>query len=103
MTAPIWTDWLTRACYRVRVSLAAGAKLAKLSNEAQERLRQMLEEITEHANLFPSAKADEARPELLSLQLGRICIRYSIDSGSRTLTIEHVIFLDDEEPLGQTG
>jgi len=40
---------------------------------------------------------------LLTLQLGRVCVRYSISDESRTLSIEHVIFLDDEEPLGQTG
>jgi hypothetical protein len=44
-----------------------------------------------------------ALPDLLTLQLGRVCVRYLITEESRTLSIEHVIILDDEEPLGQTG
>jgi hypothetical protein len=44
-----------------------------------------------------------AAPPLLSLQVGRVYVRYSISEQNRTLSIQHVILLDDEEPLGKTG
>jgi hypothetical protein len=36
---------------------------------------------------------------LLTLQLGRIFVRYSISEDTRTVTIEHVVLLDDDSPL----
>jgi hypothetical protein len=35
-------------------------------------------------------------PPLLSLQLGRVCVRYTISEESRTLTVHHVIGQDDD-------
>jgi hypothetical protein len=100
-------DWLAPSFFRIRASPAAVAKLLRLTLDVQERLRQMLEEITELANVNPSRPGDSwmsgAKPPLLTLQMGRVCVRYSISEESRTLTIEHVILLDDEEPLPQTG
>ncbi len=99
-------DWIAPSFFRIRASPAAVAKLVKLPNDMQDRLRQMLEEITELANVTPPRPDNSwmtgARPPLLTLQLGRVCVRYFINEESRTLSIEHVIFLD-EKPLGQTG
>jgi len=103
----LWTDWLTNSFFRIRVIPAAAAKLERLAGQTQARLRQMFQDITDLADLTPpNAGANwmsGATPPLLSLQLGRICVRYTISEESRTLTIQHVILLDDEEPLGQTG
>jgi mRNA-degrading endonuclease RelE of RelBE toxin-antitoxin system len=100
-------DWIAPSFYRIRASPAAAAKLVKLQLEMQDRLRTMLEEITELTNISPprpdNSWLSATHPALLTLQIGRVCVRYSISEESRTLTIEHVIFLDDEEPLGQTG
>jgi hypothetical protein len=104
---PEWTDWLTNSFFRIRVSKAAAAKLSKLPLEMQERLRHMLQDITELADLtppnVPQTWMSGATPPLLTLQMGRVCVRYSISEESRTLTIEHVIWLDDETPLPKTG
>jgi hypothetical protein len=97
-----WTDWLTDSFFRVRASPAAAEKLEQLAPETQHRLRQMIQEITELADLTPPNTgrawiANEPSP-LLTLQLGRICFRYSISEDTRTVTIEHVVLLDDEDP-----
>ena len=67
----------------------------------------ILEEITDLASISPprpdNSWLSETLPPLLTLQMGRVCVRYSISDESRTLSIEHVIFLDDEEPLEKTG
>jgi len=101
-------DWIAPSFFRIRASAAAVAKLLRLSTDTQDRLRQMLEEITELTSITPprpdNGWMSGATPPLLTLQLGRVCVRYFISEESRTLSIEHVIFLDDEEPpLGQTG
>ena len=102
-----WTDWLTESFFRVRASPAAAEKLNQLPPETQDRLRQMLQEITELADLTPANTGRTwvagGTPQLLTLQLGRICVRYSILEDTRTLTIEHVIVLQDEEPLRRTA
>ena len=36
---------------------------------------------------------------LLTLQLGRVCVRYSISEDTRTLSIEHVIVLEEDDDL----
>jgi hypothetical protein len=102
----VWTDWLTESFFRVRASSAAAEKLNQLPPETQQRLRQMLQDITELADLTPvntgrAWVASGASP-LLTLQIGRVCVRYSISEDTRTLTIEHVIVLEDEE-LGRTA
>jgi|SRR4051794_14426587 len=103
----MWTDWLTNSFFRIRVAPAAASKLGRLSAEMQARLRQMFQDITDLADLTPANDSQSwmagRAPPLLSLQIGRVCVRYCISEESRTLTIEHVILLDDEEPLGQTG
>ena len=99
-------DWIAPSFYRIRASPAAAAKLVRLPMDVQDRLRMMLEEITELASISPPRPDNSwlsgALP-LFTLQLGRVCVRYSISDESRTLSIEHVIFLDDEEPLEKTG
>ena len=99
-------DWIAPSFFRIRAAPAAAAKLVRLPPDVQDRLRMILEEITELASISPPRPDNSwlsgALP-LLTLQLGRVCVRYSISDESRTLSIEHVIFLDDEEPLGQTG
>ena len=86
---------------------AAIVKIGKLSPQTQQRLRQMLQDITELADLTPpnapqSWMSGQA-PPLLSLQLGRVSVRYTISEESRTLTVHHVIGQDDTKPFGQTG
>jgi hypothetical protein len=103
----MWTDWLTNSFFRIRVAPAAAAKLDRLSGDLQTRLRQMFQDITELVDLTPPNTGQSwmsgGAPPLLSLQIGRVCVRYSISEDSRTLSIQHVILLNDEEPLGQTG
>ena len=103
----LWTDWLTNSFFRIRVAAAAAMKLERLAEDMQARLRQMFQDITELADLTPPNTGANfmsgALPPLLSLQLGRVCVRYSISEESRTLTIQHVILLDDDEPLVQAG
>jgi mRNA-degrading endonuclease RelE of RelBE toxin-antitoxin system len=96
-----WTDWLTDSFFRVRASPAAAEKLDQLPPETQYRLRQMIQEITELADLTPPNtghvwSASGTSP-LLTLQLGRINVRYSISEDTRTVTIEHVVVLDDDD------
>jgi len=102
-----WTDWLTNSFFRIRVAPAAIAKIGKLSPQTQQRLRQMLQDITELADLTPPNVAQTwmsgHAPPLLSLQLGRVCVRYTISEESRTLTVHHVIGQDDSKPIGRTG
>lgn len=106
--SPPWTDWLTESFFRIRVSPAAAAKLDQLAEATTLRLRQMLQDIAELADLVPpstgrSWTASDAGA-LLQLQLGRISVRYSISEENRTLTIEHVIVPSEDlaalEPTG---
>ena len=103
MRATVWSDWLTDSFFRVRASPAAAEKLSQLPRETQQRLRQMIEEITELADLTPANTGmtwvAAGAPQLLTLQLGRIFVRYSISEDTRTVTIEHVVLLDDDSPL----
>jgi len=105
MTLP-WTDWLTGSFFRIRVSSAAAEKLGRLQPETQLQLRQMLQDIAELADLVPTStpRTWSDGSQLLSLQLGRISVRYSVDDDSRTLTIEHVVVpsdsADDLEKVG---
>jgi len=83
------------------------AKIGNLSSQTQQRLRLMLQDITELADLTPP-NAEQTwmsgqEPPLLSLQLGRVSVRYTISEESRTLTVHHVIGQDDSEPIGRTG
>jgi hypothetical protein len=107
LLARSWTDWLTNSFFRVRVAPAASEKLGRLSAGTQGRLRQMLQDITELADLTAPNMSQSwmsgAAPMLLTLRLGRVIIRYSISEENRTLTIHHITGEDDEEPLGETG
>jgi hypothetical protein len=101
MTSPHWSDWLTASFFRIRVAPAAAEKLNQLPADTQLRLRQMLHDIADLADLVPpsSARAWIATDgaSLLQLQLGRIGVRYSINEESRTLTIEHVILPSEQD------
>jgi hypothetical protein len=103
----VWSDWLTDSFFRVRALPSAAEKLSLLSPEMQHRLRQMIQEITELADLTPpntgTTWVASGPPQLLTLQLGRVCVRYSISEDTRTLSIEHVIVLEEDEPLVRTG
>src|SRR5207248_1936621 len=44
-----WQDWLTDSFFRIRVAPAAAQKLRALSQDLQDRLRQMLHDIAELA------------------------------------------------------
>jgi mRNA-degrading endonuclease RelE of RelBE toxin-antitoxin system len=108
MTPPSWTDWATPSEFRIRVAPAAAEKLSPLPPETQSRLRQMLQDIAELADLVPpsvarSWRASEQGPQLLQLRLGKVDVRYSIAEDDRTLTIEHVIVPEEEEKMGQTA
>lgn len=98
---PPWTDWLTESFFRIRVAPVAAQKLERLAPEKQQRLRQMIRDIAELADLVPpstgsSWRAGDAK-SLLQLRLGRIDVRYSISEENRTLTIEHVNIPDSDE------
>ena len=100
MTAP-WTDWLTESFFRIRVSPAAAEKLGALPEEAQQRLRQMLQDIAGLADLAPPEAGQSwqrvGSSPLLQLQLGRVNVRYSISQENRTLAVEHVIVLEEQD------
>ena len=106
MTPPVWTDWLTDSFFRIRVAPAAAQKLQQLTTPVQERLKQMLLDIAELADLVPPSTTQSWSgndpTSLLHLHVGRVNVRYSINEESRTLTIEHVIVPTDEE-LEPTG
>ena len=95
MTSFPWTDWLTPSLFRVRVAPGAANELRRQPPEVQERIRAMLTEIAELADLMPPetsrAWGGDGQPHLLQLQLGRLSVRYSIDERARTLGVEHVI------------
>lgn len=101
MNLPDWTDWLTDSLFRIRVSTNAAARLRSLPRGTQLRLRQMLADIAELADLVPAHTAEAWRSSgplpLLQLQLGRVSVRYSISEDDRTLAVEHVIAPDDLE------
>jgi hypothetical protein len=101
MTAFSWTDWLTPSLYRVRVVPAAGEELRRLPEAAQQRVRMMLHEITELADVMPVETSRSWGEKLLSLNIGRVSVRYTISEETRTLCIEHVV--PPREELDQTG
>ena len=108
MTPPAWTDWATPSSFRIRVSPAAADKLCELAPETQHRLRQMLQDIAELADLVSpiiarSWRASEEGPTLTALHLGKVDVRYSISEEERTLTIEHVILPEDDEAMDRTA
>jgi mRNA-degrading endonuclease RelE of RelBE toxin-antitoxin system len=107
MTPPPWVDWLTASCFRIRVAPAAAEKLGRLPPETQERLRQMLQDIAELADLVPPATGRSwmagVGETLLKLRMGKVDVRYSLSQESRTLTIEHVIVPDKVAGFGNTG
>jgi hypothetical protein len=90
-----WTDWLTPSLFRVRVAQPAAHELRRQLPEVQERIRLMLTEIAELADLMPPetsrAWGTDGQQHLLQLQIGRLSIRYSINEQTRTLGVEHVI------------
>ena len=95
-----WTDWLTDSFFRVRVSRVAAEKLERLAEDKQQRLRHMVEDIAQLADLVPPSTGRNWRAgdgqSLLQLRLGRIDVRYSISEENRTLTIEHVNIPDTD-------
>lgn len=107
MTPPVeWQDWLSDGFYRIRIAKTALAKLETLPEGTQERLRQMLIDIAEVADAQPAGdpgRGLSAHGPLLQLSLGRVSVRYSIDEPTRTLTVEHLVLLDDAEALSRTG
>jgi hypothetical protein len=108
MTPPAWTDWATPSAFRICVAPAAAEKLTGLQPETQSRLRQMLQDIAELADLVPpsvarSWRASEHGPHLLQLRLGKVDVRYGISEEERTLTVEHVIVPEDDREMEQAG
>jgi mRNA-degrading endonuclease RelE of RelBE toxin-antitoxin system len=89
-----WRDWLTDSFFRIRVAPAALEKLVQLPSETQQRLKQMVQDIAELADLVPPdtsrgwERGIAAAP--LQLQIGKVDVLYSIDEASRTLAIEYV-------------
>ncbi len=102
---PSWQEWQTASDFRIRVAPAAVERLAQLSPEVQTRLRQMMQDIAELAQMSPSRiglwRAEESR-QLLHLRLGRIDVRYTISAQDRTLIVEHVVVPQGGD-LDQTG
>ncbi len=98
-----WTEWMTASSFCIRVAPAAAEKLEQLAPETQDRLRRMMQDIAELADLMPpsadSWSAGQTSP-LLLLTMGRVNVRYSISEEERTLTVEHVIV---PEELGDVG
>lgn len=90
-----WADWLTPSLFRVRVATTASEVLVRQAPEVQERIRAMLTDIAELADLTPAemhrAWGNDGRRHLLSLQLGHVSVRYSINEQTRTLGVEHVV------------
>ena len=105
MTA--WTEWLTRSFFRIRASPAVVEKLHDLPPDVQAQLRRMLGDITELVDLTPANTGEMwvagAAPVMFNLRVGRVQVRYTISVDTRSLTIQDVVPLDHEEPLGRTG
>ena len=110
---PSWNDWITPSFFRIRVSMAAAEKLRRLPDDAQSKLKEMLEDIAEIAASVPVGLAHAwntsfNRP-LLQLRLGRTVLRYAIDEDTRTISVEHVVVPDDRAdreggpPVGKVG
>ena len=100
-----WNDWITRSSFRVRISMAAAEKLRRLPPDQQQKLHEMLEEISEIAASAPAGLAHAwnnafNRP-LLQLRYGRTTVRYAIDEDTRTISVEHVIV--PEGPVAGEG
>jgi hypothetical protein len=95
MTSSEWADWLTPSLFRVRVAKTAGEELRRQPPDVQDRIRAMLTDIAELADLMPvetsRAWGNDGRQHLLQLQLGKVSVRYSINEQTRTLGVEHVI------------
>jgi hypothetical protein len=107
-SVPPWSEWLTPSFFRIRAAPAAAEKLTGLPPETQNRLRQMVEDIAELADLMPpstarSWRATEQGPHLLQLRLGKLDVRYSISEEARSFTIEHVIVPEENEELEKTA
>jgi hypothetical protein len=101
MNSIAWTDWLTPSLYRVRVAPGAAEELRRLTPAAQQRVRQMLTEIAELADVMPVEASRSWGSKLLHLNLGKVSVRYSISEETRTLSVEHVV--PPPEELDQTG
>ena len=100
MKTPLWADWLTESWFRIRVAPPAVEKLHQLPVSTQLRLRQILQEIAESADLVPPSTVrgwirDDSSC-LLNLHMGRVLVQYSLTENDRTLTLEHVIIPEDD-------
>ena len=99
MTPFPWNEWATVSTYRIRIAPAAVEKLESLPPDTQDRLRRMLQDIAELADLMPPSGSTgwaASTPPLLHLQMGRVSVRYALNEKDRVLSVEHVIVPGDE-------
>jgi hypothetical protein len=92
----LWNDWLTESRFHIRISSASAAKLHRLPADTQLRLRRMLLDIAELADLAPITAPVAGFSPLLHIQIGRLSVRYRISEERRELAVEQVI--PPEEP-----
>ena len=102
---PLWQDWMTGARFHIRVHPQAREELQKLPPATQLRLRSMLHELAELADLVPFSTEGswnaKQRP-MLQLTAGDVTVRYTISEASRTLTVESVLVESDSD-FGRTA
>lgn len=82
--------------YRVDFARPALERLGALSPEQRARLGEMLSEIgAQAAELARGGEVEKAghglRDQLLSLQIGRALVRYTVDAAARAVTVQHIL------------
>lgn len=82
--------------YRIAFARAAFERVVSLPAEQRSRLEEMLREIGEH---LADREAEGGSPaetlglsgQLLSLQVGRAAVRYTVDPVARTIEVQHLL------------
>jgi hypothetical protein len=93
-------DWPAGATFHILVAPSAAAKFDQLTLDAQIRLRAMMDDVAQVAENAAVPWPGGTNFPLLSLQLGRVNVRYSIHMTRRAITIEHVIVPEELERAG---
>ena len=96
---PPWADWTTGSLFRIRVAPAAAEELRRLSEATQHRLRSVLHDIAELAELAPSGSThgwSPSRSVPLQFSVDGTVVRYSVNEDARTLYVERVGAHDDD-------
>lgn len=102
MTPPIWQDWTTGSRFHIAIATQAREKLSRLPAGDQARLRAVLHELAELAELIPISNGGLWRNgtrTLLQTRVGYTTIRYTVSDSERTISVEDVL----PEGEGESG